>query len=109
MKFTLSKPITIEAMNGSETISELELDFDSLSLSDIKAAKKIKSLFTESRAGIIDNSTVSPRMDEDLRIGLSWVAAMKTDSRISYNDILKLNARDALELSEVALSEYLFR
>lgn len=105
MNFDLYKPIRVST---GDTIDSLNLDFQSLSYIDIKNARKVKAFISESNLGEVDNSTVSPRLDADLRIGIAWIAAMKTDKRISINDVLQLSAKDALTLSEVTLTEYLF-
>lgn len=105
MKFTLSKPLNL---SSGETVSELNLDFSLLTLVDIKNARKVKAFIADNTLGEVDNSTVSPRLDPDLRIGMAWVSAVKGDKRLTLNDVLLLSAKDALELSEVTLTEYLF-
>lgn len=104
MKYTLSKSITIS--NG-ETVSELTMDFDALSLSDIRNARKVRAYLVDERPGEVPTSAVSPRLDENLRIGLAWVAACKAHAGLSIQDVLLLSAKDALGLSDAAL-EYLF-
>lgn len=104
--FELSKPITLS--NG-DSVTTLKLDFDLLSLSDLKTAQKIKSFITDTKDEVIDvNKALAPRLDESLRISLAWVAAMKSDKRISLNDVLQLSAKDALLLSEEAATSYFF-
>lgn len=103
MNFKLYKPVKLAS---GDTIESLELDFDSLSLVDIKNARKVKSMISTVNA--MQNESVSPRLDGDLRIGLAWVAAMKSDNRLSINDVVNLSAKDALILSEEVLSSYLF-
>ena len=105
MKYDLYK--SIKGSNG-DTIDALDLDFQALSYIDIKNARKVKAFISEASLGEVDNATVSPRLDSDLRIGIAWIAAMKTDKRLAINDVLQLSAKDALTLSEVTLTEYLF-
>ena len=101
MSFELHKPIKLD--NG-ETVTSLELDFEALSLADIRQAQKVKAFYADQQqAGTVSASALSPRLDEGLRIGLAWVAAMKSDRRLLLNDALKLSAKDALLLSEEAL------
>lgn len=104
MKFQLTRPIKL---SSGDTVESLDLDFDSLSLVDIKNARKVKALICDMN-GVSDNTSVSPRLDESLRIGLAWIAAMKTDKRLSINDVILLSAKDALVLSEEVLTSYLF-
>lgn len=101
MEFALSKPIT--ASNG-DTVSVLTLDFDALTYMDLKAARKVKAFISDVEDVKTSSVTASiaPRLDEGLRIGLAWVAAVKADSRLDLNDVLKLSARDVLLLSEEA-------
>lgn len=103
--YTLSKPITL--MNGNE-ISEINLNWDSLSMADLKTANKISKMIDESSAGTVDNATVSPRLDPNLRIAIAWVAAIKGTPGLMVNDVLKISMVDALCLSEEALTNYLF-
>lgn len=107
MQYDLHKSITLDT---GETINTLELDFDSLSFVDLKNAKKVKSMLADITAQGIANSipASSPRFDDELRIGVAWVAAIRGTKGLSINDVLKLSARDAMELSEVALTEYCF-
>lgn len=103
MNFKLYKPVKLAS---GDTIESLELVFDSLCLVDIKNARKVKSMVSTVNA--MQNESVSPRLDSDLRIGLAWVAAMKSDNRISINDAVNLSPKDAFMLSEEVLSSYLF-
>lgn len=103
MKYELTRQIKL--IQG-DTLDSLELDFEKLNLQDLKIAKKVKNFFTDNAIGTVDNSAISPRMDPNLRIGLAWTAAMKCDKRITINDVLSLSAKDALILSEEALSYF---
>lgn len=107
MKYELKKPLQIETATSTLEIKELELDFDALSLADMKTANKIKSMIADAALDSIDNSTISPRLDSDLRIGISWCAAMKGTKGITFTDVLRLSLADCLQLSEIALQEYL--
>lgn len=112
MKIKLYKPITIST---GETLDELELDFDSLSIADIKNAKKVKTYLGDDQSinvGNVENASVSagmlsPKFDMNLRIGLAWVAACKTHKGLTIPDILLLSAKDALSLAEESL-DYVF-
>lgn len=104
MKYELSRPIKL--IQG-DTITSLDLNFDNLNLQDIKTAQKVKTFFTDNTMlGTINNENLSPRLDANLRIGLSWTAALKSDARITINDVLSLSAKDALILSEEALTYF---
>lgn len=101
--FTLTKPITV----NNESITELNCDCDALSLPDIKNARKVRSFLVDDDIKSMNAAKLAPRLDEYLRIGLMWVAAMKTDKRLTLNDVLQLSAKDALTLSEQGI-DYLF-
>ena len=103
--YTLNKPLALT--NGNE-ITELNLDWDSLSYADLKTANRIAKMIDESSAGSVDNGTVSPRLNPNLRIAIAWVAAIKGTQGIMVNDVLKISMVDALCLSEEALTNYLF-
>lgn len=105
-EFKLNKPI--ELGNG-QTIDKLCFDWDALSMGDLKTANKISKMISDSTAGNVDNSTVSPRLDSNLRIAIAWVAAVKGTPGLMVNDVLKLSMLDALCLSEEAMTAYLFR
>lgn len=99
-KYTLKKPIIL--LSG-ETLSELAFNWESLSFADLATAKKIKSMIVKSEVSV----NFSPKTDIDLRIGLAWVAAMRSNSKILLEDILKLSVVDAFEISDLALEDYL--
>lgn len=100
----LSKPIHLES---GETVETLSLDFDSLALIDIKNARKVKALFTDSK-DVDPLAAASPRLDSDLRVALAWVAAVKADKRLKTTDVLQLSALDAMSLSEICFNDWLF-
>ena len=104
--YALQKPITL--MNGNE-ISELNLDYDKLSMGDLRTANKIAKMIADPSLGNVDNGSVSPRLDPNVRIGIAWVAAIKGTPGLMVDDVLKLSLVDAMCLSEDALSNYLFR
>lgn len=106
VNYKLQKPI--KSMSDVE-ITELNLDYDALTLGDFKTANKIASMISESQPGAVNNSDVSPRLNSDLRIGVAWAAALKGTKGISIHDVLQLSLVDAMCLSEDALSSYLFR
>lgn len=103
VEFTLSKPIIAK----EQKITTLNMDFDALSLADIKNARKVRSFLCDDTPNDVNAGKLSPRLDEYLRIGLAWIAALKNDNRLTLNDVLQLSAKDALSLSESAL-DYLF-
>lgn len=104
MQYNLNNPLKLD--DGSE-LNSLTLDFDSLSFMDLKNAKKVKAMLSEGTA-TDQISNASQRLDPDFRIGIAWIAAVKGTKGITLNDVLNLSARDAMELGEVALSEYCF-
>ena len=107
--FNLTKPIEIQVSGDkTEKITKLELDFDALTLADLKAAEKVKNMVSDGKAGVMDNSTFSARLDDNLRIGVGWVAAMKANANLTLTDALKLSVADSLRLSETVLTEYFF-
>ena len=99
---TLRKPLLLD--NG-DSITELGFDWEALSYADLLNAKRIKALVTQGAQGL--DTPVSPKLDTDLRIGISWVAAMKHDKRLALNDIMKLSLADSLELADCCIDEYL--
>lgn len=105
MQITLLRPITLD--NG-ETVSELNCDIESLSFQDLRVADKVKGFLID-RNPKVQNASIedkaSPRLDPNVRIGLSWAAAMKSDKRLMLNDVLKLSAKDALIIAEESLGE----
>lgn len=103
--YELEKPISL--MNGNE-VTEIVLKWDALTYGDLKTANKIAKMIDENSAGSVDNATVSPRLDPNLRIAIAWCAAIKGTPGLAVNDILQLSMVDALCLSEEALTNYLF-
>lgn len=104
MQYELTKAITTAS---GANVTALELDFESLSLADIKNARKVKAYLGDEKVGEVSTGTLSPRLDVNLRIGLSWIAAMKTNKELSIMDVLTISAKDALALADCGL-EYLF-
>lgn len=103
--FTLEKELT--TISG-QTITELQLEFNSLSMADLKTAQKIARMVSEPSSSV-EAMSASPRLDPNVRIGIAWVAAIKGTKGLQVNDVLALSMKDAICLSEVALSDYLFR
>ena len=91
---------------SGQTITELHLDFDALSMADLKTAQRISGMVAD--ASNVDIMNTSPRLDSNLRIGIAWVAAIKGTKGIQVNDVLTLSLKDAVCLSEIALSDYFF-
>ena len=106
VEFKLTKSISL--LNNNE-LSSLNLDFDALTMSDLKTSNKIAKMIDDNTVGEIDNGAVSPRLNPNLRIAIGWCAALKGTPGLMVNDVLKLAMVDALCLSETVLSEYLFR
>lgn len=104
--FKLNKPI--RKMDGTE-VSELNLNYDVLTMADLKTANKVAKMINSSGAVDLDASTLSPRLNSDLRTAIAWVAAIKGTPGLMVDDVLQLSLVDALMLSESALSDYLFR
>lgn len=104
--YKLSKPITL--INGNE-ISEIILDWDALTMADLKTSNKIAKMIADPSLGDVDTSTLSPRLNSDLRIAIAWCAAIKGTPGLMVNDVLKISMIDALCLSEESLTNYLFR
>lgn len=105
IEFELERPITLN--NGNE-VHELHLDYDALSMADLKTAQKISRMISEPSASV-EAMSASPRLDPNARIGIAWVAAIKGTKGLQVNDVLSLSMKDAICLSECALSDYLFR
>lgn len=101
--YTLDKTLT--AISG-ETVTELHLDFEALSMADLKTAQKIAKMVSDSSN--VEAISASPRLDPNFRLGVAWVAVIKGTKGIQVNDVLAISMKDAICLSEVALSEYLF-
>lgn len=97
----LRKPIKLET---GEVIEELNFNWDDLSYADLLSARKVKALVAR---GSEAATSISPKLDCELRIGIAWIAAMKNNNKLSLNDILKLSLADALELSDSCVDEYL--
>jgi hypothetical protein len=97
--FELRKPIKL--LSGDE-VKELNLDWDSLSFSDLQNANKIKTFISKN-----GDISYSPKLDFELRIGIAWVAAMRGDSRLMLNDVMKLGLADSLALADETLDSYL--
>ena len=100
--YKLEKPLT--TISGQQ-ITDLKLDFDALTMADLKTAQRIAKMVAD---GGIDIMSTSPRLDSNLRTGVAWVAAIKGTSGLQVNDVLTISLKDAVCLSEVALTDYFF-
>ena len=100
--YKLEKPLT--TISGQQ-ITDLKLDFDALTMADLKTAQRIAKMVAD---GGIDIMSTSPRLDSNLRTGVAWVAAIKGTSGLQVNDVLTISLKDAVCLSEVALADYFF-
>ena len=104
--YKLSAPLTL--LNGKE-ITELNLEYDQLTLSDLRTANKIVSMIGDSTVGNIDNGTLSPRLDPNLRTAVAFAAAIKGTPGRRVDDVRKVSMVDALCLGEDCMSNYLFK
>lgn len=104
--YKLDKAINL--LNGTE-IDTLNLDYDQLTLSDLRTVNKIVGMIGESVVGNIDNGSLSPRLDPNLRTAVAFVAAIKGTPGLRVDDVLKISVVDALCLGEDCLANYLFR
>lgn len=104
--YQLQQPI--KSMNDTD-ITELNLDYDALTLGDLKTANKIAAMISDTSPEALAGSTLSPRLNSELRIGIAWAAALKGTKGITLNDVYQLSLVDSMCLSENALSEYLFK
>lgn len=104
--YKLNAPLTL--LNGKE-ITELDLAYDQLTLSDLRTANKIVGMIGDSNVGNIDNGTLSPRLDPNLRTAIAFVAAIKGTPGLRVDDVLKVSMVDALCLGEDCMSNYLFK
>ena len=98
----------IKLLNGDE-IDTLTLDYDALTLSDLRTANKITNMIGVSIVGTIDNGSLSPRLDPNLRTAIAFVAAIKGTPGLRVDDVLKVSMVDALCLGEDCMSNYLFK
>lgn len=98
----------IKLLNGNE-IDTLTLDYDALTLSDLRTANKITNMIGDSIVGTIDNGSLSPRLDPNLRTAIAFVAAIKGTPGLRVDDVLKVSMVDALCLGEDCMSNYLFK
>ena len=62
IEFELERPLTLN--NGNE-VHELHLDYEALSMADLKTANKIAKMIADPNVGNVDNAVVSPRLDAD--------------------------------------------
>lgn len=107
VKFKLEK--TIKLANGNE-INELTLKFAALTCADLKTANRICNLLSSGGIANADSvGTLSPRLNPELRTAIGFVAGIKGTPGLMVDDILQLSLADGLELSEIVLSDYLFR
>ena len=103
IEYKLEKELTTIA---GQQLTSLQLDFDALSMADLKTAQRIAKMVADGSS--VDVMSTSPRLDSNLRIGISWVAAIKGTKGLQVNDVLSISLKDAVCLSEIALSDYLF-
>ena len=100
-EFSLRKPIKTES---GEEIKVLSLDWDNLSFADLASAGKVKSFLG---FGQQQETTISPKLDNNLRISIAWIAAVKGKKGLVIEDCLKLSLADALDLSDECIDAYL--
>ena len=94
-------------LSDNTTISELTLDFSSLTTADLRAAQKLRALISD--AASIDASKMMSvlRLDSEFQISVGWLAAQRGTPGLTQLDFLKLDIRDAVLLGEAA-SDYFF-
>lgn len=99
-EYKLKKPIITGA---GETIEVLNLDWDSLSFGDFQTVRRVRLMMGDVSA----SDSVSPKLDNGLRIALAWVAAVKGTKGLVVEDCVRLSMLDTLELSDECFDDYL--
>lgn len=102
--FKLHSPMTIAS---GAALSELSLDFESLTTADLRAAQKIRALACDPKAIDAGSLMGGLRLDSEFQIAVGFLAACKGTPGLTQTDFLRLSMLDAVLLGEEA-ADYFF-
>lgn len=98
-KITLSKPFLLQ--NGI-SIEALHLDFNALSIADLRQARKLESQVCDVHEIDVSSMLKSKAISFEFQLASGFLAAIKGTEGLLISDFLKLPMQDALEIASVA-------
>lgn len=98
-KIILTKPFKLE--NGTD-ISELTLDFDSLSTSDFRQIRRLEAQIADGTRVNVNEFIGGLTLSDSFRISTGFLAAVKGTPGLKIEDFLKLPIKDATKLGSAA-------
>lgn len=104
VELQLNKPIEL---SSGKVLECLNLDFDSLSTADFKAAQRLRGLISDAKTVDASKMMAMLRLDSEFQIAVGFIAACKGSVELSQADFLKLSMKDALLVGEAA-NDYFF-
>ena len=93
----LKKPFSIA--DGKE-ITELHLDFDALSVSDFRQAKKLEAIIVGSGSFDLNDAVKGKMFTFEFQLASGFIAALKGTEGLTIDDFTRLNMADALALAQ---------
>jgi hypothetical protein len=98
-KITLTKPFKLQ--NGKE-ISELQLNFSELSVSDLRQARKLESQISDATEIDLSSMLKIKAVSFEFQLSTGFLAAVKGTDGLLISDFLKIPMQDALAIAEVS-------
>ena len=83
-------------------ISELRLDFDSLSVADLRQAKKLEAQIADGASFDLNDAVKAKMFTFEFQLASGFIAAVKATEGLGIDDFTKLGMSDALQLAQQA-------
>ena len=83
-------------------ISELSLDFEVLSVADLRQAKKLEALIADGMSVDLNDAVKAKMFTFEFQLASGFIAAVKATDGLSIDDFTKLGMGDALQLAQQA-------
>lgn len=97
-KITLTKPFRLE--NGEE-IREFQLNFDDLSVADLRQVGKLEGMISSQTTSAADMATPK-KLSFNFHLASGFLAAVKGTNGLSVGDFTRLPMTDAMALAQAA-------
>lgn len=100
-KITLSKPITVEIGKETKELRVLQLNFEDLSVADLRQIQKMENMISSQSTSASDMATPK-KLSFDFQLASGFLAAVKGTEGLTIDDFTRLSMTDALALAQIS-------
>lgn len=97
-KITLAKPL----QSSDTKIIELQLNFDALSVSDLRQVKKLEAQISDNQMVDVKDMAMPKNLSFEFQLASGFLAAVKGTDGLQIDDFTMLSMSDALAIAQAA-------